>query len=155
MDILFRQLSILVNDKPVKVQNRYKSRYSSSFAFFCLPSISRRISSFVRKLRVVSSAAMLLPVTRPPGTPQLGIDGQFAAELRLVAIHRDAFHDRLCPALFHYLTFEIIDSYSSLIFLGSKLVGEESFVGTKIRRNGAIFFCNRICCVSCQELTNS
>ena len=43
------------------------------------------------------------------GVPQLGIDGQLATELRLVAVHRDASHDGDCPVLFHYLTFEVVD----------------------------------------------
>ena len=44
------------------------------------------------------------------GVPQLGIDGQFATELRLAAVHRDASHDGHCPVLFHYLTFEVVDN---------------------------------------------
>ena len=47
--------------------------------------------------------------TSPFGVPQLGIDGQFAAELHLGAVHRDASHDGYCPVLFHYLTLEVID----------------------------------------------
>ena len=47
--------------------------------------------------------------TSPFGVPQLGIDGQFAAELRLAAVHRNASHDGYCPVLFHYLTFEVVD----------------------------------------------
>ena len=47
--------------------------------------------------------------TSPFGVPQLGIDGQFATELRLAAVHRDASHDGYCPVLFHYLTFEVVD----------------------------------------------
>ena len=47
--------------------------------------------------------------TSPFGVPQFGIDGQFAAELRLAAVHRDASHDGHCPVLFHYLTFEVVD----------------------------------------------
>ena len=48
--------------------------------------------------------------TSPFGVPQFGIDGQFAAELRLAAVHRDASHDGHCPVLFHYLTFEVVDN---------------------------------------------
>ncbi len=48
--------------------------------------------------------------TSPFGVPQLGIDGQFTAELRLAAVHRDASHDGHCPVLFHYLTFEVVDN---------------------------------------------
>ena len=48
--------------------------------------------------------------TSPFGVPQLGIDGQFAAELRLAAVHRNASHDGYCPVLFHYLTFEVVDN---------------------------------------------
>lgn len=44
------------------------------------------------------------------GVPQFGIDGQFAAELCLTAVHRDTSHDRYCPVLFHYLTFEVVDN---------------------------------------------
>ena len=47
--------------------------------------------------------------TSPFGVPQLGINSQFAAELRLAAVHRDASHDGYCPVLFHYLTFEVVD----------------------------------------------
>ena len=47
--------------------------------------------------------------TSPFGVPQLGIDGQFAAELRLAAVHRYASHDGHCPVLFHYLTLEVVD----------------------------------------------
>ena len=47
--------------------------------------------------------------TSPFGVPQLGIDGQFAAELHLGAVHRDASHDGYCPVLFHYLTLEVVD----------------------------------------------
>lgn len=47
--------------------------------------------------------------TSPFGVPQLGIDGQLAAELRLAAVHRDASHDGYCPVLFHYLTLEVVD----------------------------------------------
>ena len=47
--------------------------------------------------------------TSPFGAPQFGIDGQLAAELRLATVHRDASHNRHCPVLFHYLTFQIID----------------------------------------------
>ena len=43
------------------------------------------------------------------GIPQLGIDGQFAAELCLASVHRDTSHDGYCPVLFHYLTFEVVD----------------------------------------------
>ena len=47
--------------------------------------------------------------TSPFGVPQLRIDSQFAAELRLAAVHRDASHDGNCPVLFHYLTLEVVD----------------------------------------------
>ena len=47
--------------------------------------------------------------TSPFGVPQLGIDGQFATELRLAAVHRYASHDGHCPVLFHYLTLEVVD----------------------------------------------
>ena len=43
------------------------------------------------------------------GVPQLRIDSQFAAELRLAAVHRDASHDGNRPVLFHYLTLEVVD----------------------------------------------
>ena len=44
------------------------------------------------------------------GVPQLGIDGQFATELRLAAVHRDASHDGNRPVFFHYLTFEVVNN---------------------------------------------
>ena len=47
--------------------------------------------------------------TSPFGVPQLRVDSQFAAELRLAAVHRDASHDGNCPVLFHYLTLEVVD----------------------------------------------
>ena len=43
------------------------------------------------------------------GVPQFRIDSQFAAELCLAAVHRDASHDGNCPVLFHYLTLEVVD----------------------------------------------
>ena len=48
--------------------------------------------------------------TSPFGVPQLGIDGQFATELRLAAVHRDASHDGNRPVFFHYLTFEVVNN---------------------------------------------
>ena len=87
LDLLRRDKVVTLHDFLIVPVDAHAHLVEHTVRFECCRASARDTSSF--------------------GIPQLGIDCQFAAELCLASVHRDASHDGYCPVLFHYLTFEV------------------------------------------------
>ena len=89
LDLLCRDKVVTLHDFLIMSVDAYTHLVEHAVRFECRRASARDTSTF--------------------GVPQFRIDSQFAAELCLAAVHRDASHDGNCPVLFHYLTLEVVD----------------------------------------------
>ena len=89
LDLLRRDEVVTLHDFLIMPVDAYPHLVKHTVRFECRRASARDTSTF--------------------GVPQFRIDSQFAAELCLAAVHRDASHDGNCPVLFHYLTLEVVD----------------------------------------------
>ena len=89
LDLFRRDVVVTLHDFLIMLVDAHAHLVEQAVRFECRRASARDTSTF--------------------GVPQFRIDSQFAAELCLAAVHRDASHDGNCPVLFHYLTLEVVD----------------------------------------------